>query len=82
MQEDAGVRAARAEAEMRSLQERLREEQTAVDALKKLMGELGRGEGLGLRKVMQATLNAPCVTCVRPCRGIGMATSRHLGDEL
>ncbi|PSC76497.1 disulfide-isomerase like 2-2 [Micractinium conductrix] len=36
-QEDAGVRAARAEAELRTLQERYREEQAACDALKKLM---------------------------------------------
>lgn len=38
-QEDAGLRAAKAEAELRSLQERLREEQAACDALKKQMGE-------------------------------------------
>lgn len=41
-QEDAGLRAARAEAELRFLQERLREEQAVCDALKKQMGEAGR----------------------------------------
>lgn len=39
MQEDAGLRTAKAEGELRSLQERLREEQAACDALKKQMGE-------------------------------------------
>lgn len=39
MQVDAGERAARAEAELRVLQARLREEQAACDALKKQMGE-------------------------------------------
>ena len=38
LQEDAGVRAARAEAELRSVQERLEEEQAACSALKKQMG--------------------------------------------
>ena len=54
MQEDAGLRAAKAEAELRSLQERLREEQAACDALKKQMGEAWEGQVAG--RVMWAPL--------------------------
>ena len=63
-QEDAGLRAARAEAELQSVQERLREEQAACDALKKQMGEAGRQ---GLRCCAGRAAGNPAAELPLPC---------------